>query len=101
MTDMRLAVVPDKEKDLVNEILKVLDSCVEDPNEIFTALINTVGFVILTAIAKEKQPEVLFLFVADLSKAINFLADQLGLEFDWARFMELKKNCGQTPPDSI
>jgi len=83
--------VPDKERDLVNEMLRVVDSKGYTMGEIMCAVLNVMGFVVLTGVDKEYREEVLAFAVCDIHKVISFLAEQLAISFDWGKFEEFKE----------
>ena len=78
----------DKEHDIVLEIFKLLDSYDVDIKETGTVLLNMISFVTITL--PHSREEYLVSLIADLPRAINFLAKQIEVEFDWDLFKELK-----------
>jgi hypothetical protein len=82
--------MPDKEHVIVTEMLQLLDSHNPNLREIMTVLLNLLAFIALTGVDKEQREECILLFISDMPDAINYLADQLGLSFDWEKFKSLK-----------
>lgn len=78
----------DREHDILLEVFKLLDSHDVDIKETGTVLLNLISFVTITL--SHSREEYLVSLIADLPAAINFLAKQVGLEFDWELFKELK-----------
>ena len=83
----------DKEHTIVKEVLKLLAE--HDPSvpEIMTVLINILCFVTL-AVEPEQREECLASFLNDVPDAIDHLADQLEVIFDWKEFRTLMEDYG-------
>ena len=81
----------DKERDLVNDLLKILDAKENTMGEIISALLNVLVFVGLVGVGKEHREEVIALAINDIPKVINFLAAQLNMSFDWDLFHKFRE----------
>lgn len=84
----------DKEHAMVKEVLKLLDEHDPSVSEIMTVLINILCVVTLVAVEPEQREECLASFLNDVPDAIDHLADQLEVIFDWKEFRTLMEDYG-------